>query len=67
GGEVSLISAALLFCTSFEEVSTVIPGAVSVAQLKGNIRAMRETLDPALRDALMQFFEQEVRALRLPW
>jgi aryl-alcohol dehydrogenase-like predicted oxidoreductase len=64
---VSLISAALLFCTSFDEVSTVIPGAVSVAQLKGNIRAMRETLDPALRDALMQFFEQEVRALRLPW
>lgn len=67
GDEVPLITAALLFCTSFEEVSTVIPGAVSVAQLQSNIRSMQDSLDPALRDALVTFFEQEVRALRLPW
>ena len=66
GDEVPLITAALLFCTSFEEVSTVIPGAVSVAQLQSNIRSMQDSLDPALRDALVTFFEQEVRALRLP-
>lgn len=67
GNEVPLISAALLFCTSFEQVSTVIPGAVSVAQLQSNIRSMRDSLDPAVRESLVQFFEEEVRALRLPW
>ena len=67
GDAVPLISAALLFCTSFEEVSTVIPGAVSVAQLQGNIRSMQDALDPALRESLVAFYEQEVRALRLPW
>ncbi len=60
------MSAALSFCTSFDAVSTVIPGAVSEAQLLVNIEAMQHRLDDATRAVLDAFFEEEVRALQLP-
>ncbi len=59
-------AAALSFCTSFDAVSTVIPGAVSEAQLLVNIEAMQHRLDDATRAVLDAFFEEEVRALQLP-
>jgi aryl-alcohol dehydrogenase-like predicted oxidoreductase len=65
-GEERLMSAALSFCTSFDAVSTVIPGAVSEAQLLVNIEAMQHRLDDATRAVLDAFFEEEVRALQLP-
>ena len=65
--EERLMPAALSFCTSFDAVSTVIPGAVSEAQLLANIEAMQHRLDDATRQALEAFFEEEVRALQLPW
>ena len=51
----SLISAALSFCTSFNAVSTVIPGATSEEQLIANIDAMRHPLPAELRGALGTF------------
>jgi len=63
----SLMSAALSFCTSFDAVSTVIPGAVSEAQLLANIGAMQHRLDDTTRAALEAFFEEQVRGLQLPW
>jgi len=66
-GEERLMSAALSFCTSFDAVSTVIPGAVSEAQLRTNIEAMQHRLDDTTCAALEAFFEEEVRALQLPW
>ena len=60
------MSAALSFCTSFDAVSTLIPGAVSEAQLLVNIEAMQHRLDDATRAVLDAFFEEEVRALQLP-
>lgn len=67
GDRPSLPAAALSFCTSFEAVSTVIPGAVSTEQLVANIAAMQQPLSHALRTDLKAFYEQEVRALKLPW
>ncbi len=67
GGEASLMSAALTFCTAFDAVSTVIPGAVSEAQLLANIQAMQQPMQSELRAHLEGFFEDEVRALKLPW
>ena len=63
----SLVSAALTFCTSFDAVSTVIPGAVSEKQLLDNLAAMKTPLDAELVANLQAFYEQEVRALKLPW
>ena len=63
----SLVSAALTFCTSFDAVSTVIPGAVSEKQLLDNLAAMKTPLDAEVVAQLQAFYEQEVRALKLPW
>jgi aryl-alcohol dehydrogenase-like predicted oxidoreductase len=63
----SLVSAALTFCTSFDAVSTVIPGAVSEKQLLDNLAAMKTPLDAEAVSQLQAFYEQEVRPLNLPW
>lgn len=63
----SLVSAALTFCTSFDAVSTVIPGAVLEKQLLDNLAAMKTPLDEELVAKLQTFYELEVRALNLPW
>lgn len=65
GGE--LMPSALTFCTAFDAVSTVIPGAVSEAQVVANIRAMQQPMQEELRAQLEAFYEDEVRALKLPW
>ena len=66
-GHPSLISAALTFCTSFDAVSTVIPGAVSTEQMLANIEAIQHPIDPKVVAQLEAFYEEEVRALKLPW
>ena len=66
-GHSSLVSAALSFCTSFDAVSTVIPGAVSEAQLLANLDAMQHKLDDDMVTQLQAFYQEEVRALKLPW
>ena len=67
GEDVPLMGAALSFCTAFDAVSTVIPGAVSEGQLRGNIASMQHGLDASMKAALEAFYEQEVRPLVLPW
>jgi len=67
GGQPPMIAAALSFCTSFDVVSTVIPGAVSREQLMANIEAMKHPLSPKLRADLEAFYATEVRKLSLPW
>ena len=63
----SLVSAALTFCTSFDAVSTVIPGAVSEKQLLDNLAAIKTPLDAELVANLQAFYDHKVRALKLPW
>ena len=67
GDDVSLMGAALSFCTAFDAVSTVIPGAVSEEQLRGNIASIQHSLDASQRAALEAFYEREVWPLGLPW
>ena len=62
-----LMPSALSFCTAFDAVSTVIPGAVSEAQLLANIQAIQQPMPEELRACLEGFYEDEVRALKLPW
>ena len=48
-------------------VNTVIPGAVSEDQLLDNIGAMKHPLDADVVAKLEAFYDEEVRALKLPW
>ena len=66
-GHPSLISAALTFCTSFDAVSTAIPDAISTEQLLANMEAIKHPLDAEVVAQLEAFYEEEVRALKLPW
>ena len=66
-GKYSLISSALTFCTSFDEVSTVIPGAISKKQLQNNLDAMKHPMDQYTRVELEKFYQDHVKNLNLPW
>lgn len=63
----SLIPTALTFCSSFEAISTVIPGAISTQQLLQNIEAMYPAMDKNIRQQLEDFYANEVEKLNLPW
>ena len=67
GEKHSLVTSALSFCTSFEEVSTVIAGAISKQQLIHNIEAMKSPIAESTRNKLVSFYENEVEKLNLPW
>ncbi|MGB1349948.1 MAG: aldo/keto reductase [Flavobacteriaceae bacterium] len=62
-----LTSAALTFCTSFDEVSTVIPGVISKEQILDNIEAFNTPIDFNTRLQLEKFYESCVKNLNLPW
>ena len=64
---VSLMATALTFCSSFEAVSTVIPGAITSQQLLQNIAAMQPPMDNDSKRQLEDFYANEVEKLNLPW
>ena len=67
GPETDLPKAAIAFCLAFDAVSTVIPGSASLAQLQGNLEAAEQPLSPALVSQLVEFYQNEVRELGIPW
>lgn len=67
GGRDAIAAAALTFCTAFDAVTTVIPGATSKEQLLNNVKALQHPMDPNTRRALEAFYAAEVRHLNLPW
>ena len=48
-------------------MSNVIPGAVSEVQLLANLAAMQHKLDEDIVTQLQAFYQEEVRAMKLPW
>ena len=66
-GDHSLAQAAMAFCLSYDAVSTVIPGNSSLAQLESNIGSTRVRLDSETRSKLEDFYQNEVKELKLPW
>jgi len=55
GSDIPLMGAALSFCTAFDAVRSVIPGAVSKEQLLGNIESMKYALNLTTRAELEIF------------
>jgi aryl-alcohol dehydrogenase-like predicted oxidoreductase len=63
----SFPQAALSFCTAYDAISTVIPGAVSTQQLRNNIKAISHPLDEDTRKLFEDLYTNEVKELNLPW
>jgi aryl-alcohol dehydrogenase-like predicted oxidoreductase len=63
----SLAHAALQYCLAQPEVSTVIPGAKSVAQALDNFAAAQKQLPAETVQAIHTLWERELQADPLPW
>lgn len=63
----SLAHAALQFCLAQPAVSTVIPGAKSVAQALDNIAAANQQLPAESVQAIYALWQQEIAGDPLPW
>ncbi|RIK41259.1 MAG: aldo/keto reductase [Chloroflexi bacterium] len=63
----SLAHAALQFCLAQPAVSTVIPGAKSIAQALDNIAAANQELPAEVVQAIYDLWEQEIKHDPLPW
>lgn len=62
-----LAQTALAFCSSFDAVSTVIPGNKNIAQLESNVESTLHPISPETVDKLRSFYREQVEHLRLPW
>lgn len=65
--EDNLAQKAISFCLSYEEVATVIPGAVSLAQLENNVESSLNSITKNERFMLEEFYKNEVKHLKIPW
>lgn len=63
----SMAHAALQFCLAQPEVSTVIPGAKSVAQALDNFAAADKQLPDEVIQAIYALWERDIQADPLPW
>lgn len=63
----SMAHAALQFCLAQPEVSTVIPGAKSVAQALDNFAAADKHLPDEVIQAIYMLWERDIQADPLPW
>jgi aryl-alcohol dehydrogenase-like predicted oxidoreductase len=67
GDERPLLQTALSFCLAYDAVSTIIPGNTSQQQLMNNLSCLDYPVSDSLRQRLEQFYEEEIRHLKLPW
>ena len=65
--EQDLAQTALSFCLAYDAVVTVIPGSATIAQLKRNVESTVQPISNELLKKLENFYQQEVKELRLPW
>ena len=67
GDEHVLSQAAIGFCLAYDAVSTVIPGNISLEQLKSNIQSIEKPLPKEIIEKLEHFYKTQVKELHLPW
>ena len=67
GDEHVLSQAAIGFCLAYDAVSTVIPGNISLEQLKSNIQSIENPLPKEIIENLEHFYKTKVKELHLPW
>ncbi|WP_114571931.1 aldo/keto reductase [Exiguobacterium flavidum] len=67
GEEVSMVQSALQYILSFKEVSTTIPGARNLTQLRHNLSASEGELSIRVLHKLHKLWEEEISDSKLPW
>ena len=67
GKEHNLAQTALSFCLAYDAVATVIPGNATMAQLKRNLESTTKPISKELLKKLEEFYQYEVKELKLPW
>jgi aryl-alcohol dehydrogenase-like predicted oxidoreductase len=65
--EDDLAQKAISFCLAYDAVSTVIPGNINSAQLKTNVESINNPLSKEIINKLEEFYQNEVKQLKLPW
>jgi aryl-alcohol dehydrogenase-like predicted oxidoreductase len=58
---------AISFCLAFDAISTVIPGNVSMAQLRINVESTGNPISKESVKKLEDFYQNEVKQFKLPW
>ena len=67
GAKNNLAQKAISFCLAYDAVSTVIPGNVSINQLRSNLESVNNPIPKELVEKLEKFYHAEVKDLNLPW
>lgn len=62
-----LAQKAISFCLSYDAVATVIPGTLNPGQLKSNVESVSHPISVELIEKIEEFYQNEVRQLKLPW
>ncbi len=58
---------ALSYCLAYDEISTIIPGCVSIEQLKSNISSVSNPMNPNMVKKLEALYDNSIRQMNLPW
>jgi aryl-alcohol dehydrogenase-like predicted oxidoreductase len=67
GQEDNLSQIAISFCLAYDAVTTVIPGNMSLQQLKDNMSSVSKPMSKPLLEKLETFYQKEVKHLNIPW
>jgi len=67
GNDISMAQAALRFILSYQEVSTIIPGAKDIHQFNQNIAASEGSLSIEIINELKDIWAEEIKDSKLPW
>ena len=67
GKERSLSQTAISYCLAYDAVTTVIPGNATIAQLNSNVESISKPISRELVEKLEDFYQHEVKELKLPW
>jgi aryl-alcohol dehydrogenase-like predicted oxidoreductase len=67
GSNISMVHGALQFILSYQEVSTVIPGARDIQQLNENISASEAILPKEVKYELLKLWDEEIKDSNIGW
>jgi aryl-alcohol dehydrogenase-like predicted oxidoreductase len=67
GTEENLAQKAIAFCLSYDAVSTVIPGNVTIEQLTSNVQSTDISISPSIIEELEKLYQTEIKEQNLPW
>lgn len=63
----SMAQFALSYCLAYDEISSVIPGCVSIDQLNNNIASINHPMDSKMVKTLEAIYNNLIEPMKLPW